>query len=73
MVNFAQIVLLIACHFWLATADPPNTVEVTKEVFLDIEMGGRPVGRIILGLFGNIAPKTVTNFVALADQEVRKR
>lgn len=40
---------------------------VTKEVELDITVGDRPLGKIIIGLFGNTVPKTVTNFVALAD------
>ena len=43
---------------------------VTRKVFFDISIGNQPVGRIILGLFGNTAPKTVTNFVSLSDHEV---
>jgi hypothetical protein len=61
---------VIACQVWLATADSDATV--TKEVFLDISIGGKPSGRIVLGVFGNAAPKTVANFVALADHEVGK-
>lgn len=44
---------------------------VTKKVEFDIEIGGAKVGKIVLGVFGNAAPKTVTNFVALAGNEVR--
>ena len=43
---------------------------VTRKVFFDISIGNQPVGRIIFGLFGNTAPKTVTNFVSLSDHEV---
>ena len=43
---------------------------VTKKVEFDIEIGGVKAGKIVLGLFGNTAPKTVTNFVALAGHEV---
>lgn len=42
---------------------------VTKKVEFDVEIGGYKAGKIILGLFGNTAPKTVTNFVALASHE----
>ena len=44
---------------------------VTRKIFLDISIGNKPAGRIIFGLFGNTAPKTVTNFVSLSDHEVR--
>lgn len=38
---------------------------VTDKVFFDLEQAGKPIGRVILGLFGNEAPKTVANFKAL--------
>jgi cyclophilin family peptidyl-prolyl cis-trans isomerase len=37
-----------------------------EEVFMDVSVGGEAVGRIVIGLFGNIVPKTVDNFAALA-------
>jgi cyclophilin family peptidyl-prolyl cis-trans isomerase len=37
-----------------------------QEVFMDVSVGGVAVGRIVIGLFGNIVPKTVHNFAALA-------
>ena len=43
---------------------------VTRKVFFDVSVGGQPIGRIVLGLFGNTVPKTVTNFVSLAGNEV---
>ena len=42
-----------------------TTAHVTHKVFFDIEIDGEPAGRIIMGLFGDIAPKTVKNFVSL--------
>eukprot|EP00794_Sanderia_malayensis_P009992 gene9992-11013_t len=42
---------------------------ITKKVEFDIEIGGQKVGTIVLGVFGNTAPKTVTNFVALSSHE----
>ena len=38
---------------------------MTKKVFFDIEIGGANAGRIEMGLFGDVVPKTVDNFFAL--------
>ena len=40
---------------------------VTEKVFFDIEIEGEASGRIVIGLFGEQVPKTVMNFVSLAD------
>ncbi|XP_071957586.1 uncharacterized protein [Antedon mediterranea] len=45
---------------------------VTKKVFLDITIDGELEGRIVIGLFGDVAPKTVANFVALAAEKREK-
>lgn len=43
----------------------PPQAEVTSRAFLDIVIDGRPAGRVVLGLFGNVVPKTVGNFETL--------
>jgi len=39
--------------------------EITHKVFFDVEVDGKPAGRITIGLFGKAVPKTVENFRAL--------
>ncbi|KAM9394088.1 peptidyl-prolyl cis-trans isomerase C isoform 2-T2 [Pholidichthys leucotaenia] len=43
--------------------------KVTDKVFFDITVGGHEVGRIVIGLFGEVIPRTVNNFVTLATGE----
>ncbi|OWM87427.1 hypothetical protein CDL15_Pgr022538 [Punica granatum] len=38
--------------------DPEDLEEVTHKVYFDIEIAGKPAGRIIMGLFGKTVPKT---------------
>jgi len=57
---------LIALSFITGSQQNSDTM-VTQKVFFDITIDGEKAGRIVLGLFGDTTPKTVKNFVALAD------
>ncbi|KAG7346377.1 peptidyl-prolyl cis-trans isomerase [Nitzschia inconspicua] len=48
--------------------DPiPTLPVVTHRTYMDISIDGETKGRIVFGLFGEVAPKAVENFVALCN------
>ncbi|XP_067652882.1 peptidyl-prolyl cis-trans isomerase B-like [Haliotis asinina] len=50
---------LLACSY-------AGETTVTQKVYFDIAIGGQSAGRIVFGLFGETAPKTVDNFFTLS-------
>jgi cyclophilin family peptidyl-prolyl cis-trans isomerase len=59
----------------LAAYLDPNTdlPTITKRVYLDVQIGKddglvHPKARIVIGLFGDVLPRTVDNFVSLCEQ-----
>jgi len=60
---------LIAVVFLFAlNAVYGEELRVTKKVTFEITVGGEKIGNIVIGLFGDIVPKTVENFAQLADK-----
>ena len=73
--NFSRTFLLILVLFASATycsgdATKSKGPKVTDIVFFDIEIGGKPEGRIEIGVFGKTVPKTAENFIGLAKRHI---
>ncbi|KAG0484754.1 hypothetical protein HPP92_008650 [Vanilla planifolia] len=68
-VAFILIVFLFAMIV-IAQAKPAEDLkEVTHKVFFDVDIDGKPAGRVVMGLFGKTVPKTAENFRALCTGE----
>jgi cyclophilin family peptidyl-prolyl cis-trans isomerase len=63
-----QVILLAVLSSIAASRAYPDEA-ITHRTFLDIEADGIPLGRIIIGLYGKVVPKTVENFRALSTGE----
>lgn len=66
------IFILAVCFVHTLCASADSDALVTSKAYLDISIGDKAVGKIVIGLFGKTAPKTVKNFEALASHEVSK-
>jgi hypothetical protein len=44
---------------------PAPASAITSRVYFDVSMQNQPIGRIVMGLYGDVVPKTVENFETL--------
>lgn len=64
-----SIIVATCFVFKLAVAGLPENPPITNKVYFDIVEDEQPIGRIVIGLFGTVVPKTVENFRQLAVSE----
>ena len=62
----ATILSIVSCTVILDKDGTKPMETVTEKTFFDVTIGGKSIGRLTFGLFGDACPKTVKNFYAIS-------
>ncbi|XP_057328408.1 peptidyl-prolyl cis-trans isomerase 6-like [Microplitis mediator] len=68
-----KLLFIIVSTIFACSNVQASTYKITDQVFLDIMIDDYPIGRIVIGLFGDAAPKTVRNFLTIATEGINGR
>ncbi|KAI9880406.1 MAG: Peptidyl-prolyl cis-trans isomerase B [Pleopsidium flavum] len=63
------LILTATFLFFAQSSEAAKGPKITHKVYFDIEHGTKPLGRVVMGLYGKTVPKTAENFRGLATGE----
>lgn len=66
MAKLCLFVIVVVLFVGKWTLSAGSDTLVTSKVFMDLSIGGKPIGRVVIGLFGRTSPLTVNNFETIA-------
>ncbi|KAI5308544.1 Peptidyl-prolyl cis-trans isomerase B [Ascosphaera atra] len=66
---FLFLAIVLGAIFFLGQTAEAKGPKITNKVYFDVQHGDKPMGRIVMGLYGKTVPKTAENFRALATGE----
>lgn len=70
--TYTILIQLTICFIFItpSTGQVAPQAEITQRVYFDIDIDGIAAGRIVIGLYGNVVPKTVKNFAKLCEGDL---